>query len=360
MDKLLVLVINPGSTSTKVAIFKGDALLIQENLTHSADALSKYDHITDQFDFRSEMILTWYHGLGYSLESLRAVIGRGGLLKPMPSGIYEVTDAMMEDLRIGIQGQHASNLGGLIADMIARKAGVKAYIADPVAVDEFDEIARISGIPEIKRRSLVHALNIKAIAHRFAEEQNKALHELNLIVAHLGGGISIAPMMKGKIKDVNNANEMGPFSPERAGSLPVGDIVKMCFSGQYTQKDMKAKINNRGGLVAYLGTNDAREVLKRIEAGDAEAKLIFDAMGYQIAKEIGAMATVMEGQVDAVLLTGGVAYSQYLTDLICDYVKFIAPVKVMPGEDEMTALNESALRVLNKVEAAKIYENEVN
>ncbi|MDK9711696.1 butyrate kinase [Acidaminobacter sp.] len=360
MTKEFVLVINPGSTSTKVAVFRENDLIIQENLTHSAEALSKYEHIADQFDFRTELILSWYQNSGYSLNTLKAVIGRGGLLKPMPSGIYEVTDAMMEDLKIGIQGQHASNLGGLIADLIAKKAGVKAYIADPVAVDEFDEVARISGIPEIKRKSLVHALNIKATAHRYEKEQEKDLKDMNLIVAHIGGGISVAPMIKGKIVDVNNANEMGPFSPERAGTLPVGDVVKMCFSGAYTEKELKTKINNKGGLVGYLGTNDAREVMKRIEAGDLQAKLIFDAMGYQIAKEIGAMAAVLEGRVDAILLTGGVAYSKYLTDLIASHVGFIAPVVIKPGEDEMTALNESALRVLNEVETAKIYENEVN
>lgn len=359
LEKTFVLVINPGSTSTKVAVFQEETLLIQENLSHSAEALSKYDRIADQFDFRTEMIMNWYQEKGYELSQLKAVIGRGGLLRPMPSGIYEVTEAMMEDLRIGVQGQHASNLGGLIADLIAKKAGVKAYIADPVAVDEFRDIARISGIPEIRRKSLVHALNIRAIAHRYAKAEGKSLENLNLIVAHLGGGISIAPMEKGKIIDVNNANEMGPFSPERAGSLPVGDIVKMCFSGQWTEKELKTRINNRGGLVAYLNTNDAREVIRRIEDGDEHAKLIFDAMGYQIAKEIGAMAAVLSGQADAVLLTGGVAFSKHLTDFITAHVGFIAPVVVMPGEDEMTALNECVLRALSQSETVKIYENEV-
>lgn len=228
-----------------------------------------------------------------------------------------------------------------------------------MAVDEFEDVARISGMPEIKRRSLLHALNIRAIAHRVAKEKNCHINDLNLVVAHLGGGISVVPMQNGKMIDANNANEMGPFSPERAGGLPSGDLAKMCFSGEYTFKELKTKMRGKGGLVAYLGTNDAREVLKRIEAGDKEAKLVFDAMGYQISKEIGGMATVLKGKVDAVVLTGGVAYSKYLTDYIEAQVGFIAPVIVKPGEDEMIALNEGVMRVQAGEEPAKIYENEV-
>lgn len=359
MSRTHVLVINPGSTSTKVAIFMGNENVIQYNLNHSTEELDKFEHITDQYEYRKNMIVEWMVGEGYSLDTLAAVVGRGGLLKPMPSGTYTVTPTMIEDLKIGIQGDHASNLGGIIARSIADEAGVEAYIVDPVAVDEFEPVARISGIPEIKRKSLVHALNIKAIAHNVAHEKGVKLEDLNLIVAHLGGGISVVPMKKGKIIDANNANEMGPFSPERTGGLPVGDVAKMCFSGKYTEKEMKVKMRGKGGLVAYLGTNDAREVLKRIEAGDQEAKLIFDAMGYQIAKEIGASATPLAGKVDAVVLTGGVAYSKYLTDYISEHVSFIAPVIVMAGEDEMKALNEGYLRVAGGEEAAKIYENEV-
>jgi butyrate kinase len=250
-------------------------------------------------------------------------------------------------------------LGGLIAHSIADSVGVKAYIVDPVAVDEFEEVARISGMPEIKRRSLVHALNIRAVAFNVAKELGRPLDDLNLVMAHLGGGISIAPMKKGKIIDANNANEMGPFSPERTGGLPVADLMKLCYSGQYTYDEMRKKLLGKGGLVAYLGTNDAREVMAKIEAGDAYAKLIFEAMGYQIAKEIASMAAVLCGEVDAVVLTGGVAYSKYLMDYITKMVKFIAPVIVKPGEDEMWALNEGVNRVLSGVETAKIYENEV-
>lgn len=359
MSRTNVLVINPGSTSTKVAIFRGNENVLQYNLNHSSEELDKFDHITDQYEYRKNMIIEWMNAEGYALDTLAAVVGRGGLLKPMPSGTYSVTPAMSEDLKIGIQGEHASNLGGLIARSIADTVGVEAYIVDPVAVDEFEPVARISGIPEIKRKSLVHALNIKAIAHNVAHEKGKKLEDLNLIVAHLGGGISIVPMKKGKIIDANNANEMGPFSPERTGGLPVGDVMRMCFSGKYTEKEMKTKMRGKGGLVAYLGTNDARDVLKRIEAGDKEAKLVFEAMGYQIAKEIGACATVLAGKVDAVVLTGGVAYSQYLTNYISEFVSFIAPVIVMPGEDEMKALNEGYLRVANGEEPVRIYENEV-
>ena len=248
----------------------------------------------------------------------------------------------------------------MIAYAIAVSEGIDAFIVDPVAVDEFEPLARISGMPEIKRKSLLHALNIRAIAHSVAKDKETTIEQLNLIVAHLGGGISIVPMKKGKMIDANNANEMGPFSPERVGGLPVGDVAKMCFSGDYNANDFKKKLRGKGGMTAYLGTNDARDVLKKIEAGDAQAKLVFEAMAYQIAKEIGAMATVLEGKVDAVVLTGGVAYAKYLTDYITERVGFIAPVIIKAGEDEMEALNLGVLRVLNGEENAKIYENEVN
>ena len=310
MKRELVLVINPGSTSTKIAVYKDTEQLAQENLTHDTKKLDEFLKITDQYDYRKEMIVNWLREQKYDPSQLVAVVGRGGLLRPMPSGTYKVTQAMVEDLIIGIQGEHASNLGGMIADAIAKEQGIDAFIVDPVAVDEFEPIARISGIPQIQRKSLVHALNIKAIAHRVADEKNQKLEDLNLIVAHLGGGISIVPMKKGKIIDANNANEMGPFSPERTGGLPVGDVAKMCFSGKYSPDELKKKMRGKGGLTAYLGTNDGREVLKRIEQGDEQARLIYDAMAYQIGKEIGSVATVLEGKVDAVVLTGGVAYSK--------------------------------------------------
>lgn len=360
MKRELVLVINPGSTSTKIAVYRGTEQLAQENLSHDTCKLDEFAKITDQYDYRKEMIVAWMKEKQFDPCQLLAVVGRGGLLRPMPSGAYKVTDAMVKDLIVGIQGEHASNLGGMIADAVAKEQGIDAYIVDPVAVDEFEPLARVSGIPQIKRKSLVHALNIKAIAHRVADEKQVKLESLNLIVAHLGGGISIVPMKNGKIIDANNANEMGPFSPERAGGLPVGDVAKMCFSGKYSADEMKKKMRGKGGMTAYLGTNDGREALKRIEAGDEYAKLIYDAMAYQIAKEIGAVATVLEGKVDAIVLTGGVAYSKYLTDYVENMVSFIAPVIVKAGEDEMEALNLGVLRVLNGEETAKIYENEVS
>lgn len=359
MSREYILVINPGSTSTKVAIFKNIENVLQKNLSHAPEELDKYERIADQFEYRKNIIIDWLNSKGYETSQLKAVVGRGGLLKPMPSGTYNVTDVMIDDLKIGVQGEHASNLGGIIAKSIGDIEGIESYIVDPVAVDEFDDVARISGMPDVKRRSLVHALNIKAVAHNVAKEKNKKVDDLNLVVAHLGGGISVVPLKKGKMIDANNANEMGPFSPERTGGLPVGDIAKMCFSGKFTYAEMKKKMRGKGGLVAYLGTNDAREVVKMIENGDEKAKLIFEAMGYQIAKEIGAVAVVLGGDIDAIVLTGGIAYSKMLTDYIKDMVGFIAPVILQPGEDEMRALNEGVLRVLSGEEAAKIYENEV-
>lgn len=354
-----ILVINPGSTSTKVAVFKGHENLMQTNLTHSSEEIGKYDKIADQLEMRQTIIENWMKEEGYEVKNLSAVVGRGGLLRPMPGGTYQVTEAMMQDLRKGFQGEHASNLGGLIAHSIARKVGVPSYIVDPVAVDEFPEIARISGIPEIKRRSLGHALNIKSVGRKVAGDLGKKLEEVNLVVAHIGGGISICPLCHGKALDYNNANEMGPFSPERTGELPCGDIVKMCFSGQYSPEEMKKKITRQGGLVAYMNTNDAREVEAKIGQGDKQAELVYRAMAYQIGKEIGKMATVLSGQVDAIVMTGGVSHSKMMTGWVEEMVSFIAPFHVVPGEDEMLALAEGANRVLSGEEIAKIYEKEV-
>lgn len=359
MERKYVLAINPGSTSTKVAIFNGREKVVLGKIEHEASQLEKFDKIIDQYDYRLDLIVNWLEKEGISTKELKAVVGRGGLLRPMPGGTYLVTDRMIEDLKVGVQGEHASNLGGILAKGIADREGIGAFIVDPVAVDEFDDIARISGMPEIERRSLLHALNIKAVSHRAAGELGKRIDELNLIVAHLGGGISVAPVKKGRIIDVNNANEMGPFSPERTGGLPIGDLAKMCFSGKYTHKEIKTKLKGKGGLVAYLGTNNAKEVVERIENGDEKAKLVFEAMGYQIGKEIGAMTTVLEGKVDKIILTGGLAYAEMLTEYITKMVEFIAPVIVYPGEDEMEALNEGVLRVLEGREKEKIYENEV-
>jgi butyrate kinase len=359
MSRQYILVINPGSTSTKVAIFKDTENVLQKNLNHSTQELDKYETIADQFEYRRNIILDWLKEEGYETSQLKAVVGRGGLLKPMPSGTYKVTDVMIEDLRVGVQGEHASNLGGIIAKSIGDIEGIESYIVDPVAVDEFNDVARISGIPHLKRRSLLHALNINAVAHNVAKNKGKKVTELNLLIAHLGGGISVVPLKRGKMIDANNASEMGPFSPERTGGLPVRQLVKMCFSGDYTYPEVKKKIRGKGGLMAYLGTNDAREAVEMIENGDKKADLIFQGMGYQIAKEIGGMSVALEGDIDAIVLTGGMAYSEMLTDYIKDMVGFIAPVIIQPGENEMRALNEGVLRVISGEEVAKIYENEV-
>lgn len=354
-----ILTINPGSTSTKVAIFQGLENKLQKNLSHSTEELDTFKRVADQYEYRLKIILDWLQEEGIELNSLVAVAGRGGLLNPIPGGTYRVTQSMIDDLKAAVQGEHASNLGAMLAKGIAEKVGVPAFIVDPVAVDEFEDIARISGMPDIPRRSLFHALNIKAVAHRVSKEVGKKLADLNLIIAHLGGGISVAPMRKGRVIDVNNANDMGPFSPERAGGVPCGALVKLAFSGKYTYDELKKKLVGKAGLVGYLGTNDAREVEKMIEQGDEKAELIFRAMGYQIAKEIGAMSTVLKGQVDYIVLTGGLAHSKRLTAMISDMVGYIAPVKIHPGEDEMQALAEGAYRVLSGEEEAKLYENEV-
>ncbi len=345
--KKYVLVINPGSTSTKLAVFEGEKNLIQNNIEHSDEDLKKFKKISEQFEYRKNVILDWLKLENYKLDDFIAVVGRGGLIKPIPSGVYKVNDAMVEDLKIGVQGQHASNLGGLIAKSIADEFNLPSYIVDPVAVDEFEDVARISGIKEIPRRSLVHALNIKAISYRVAKEKGKNIEDINMVVAHLGGGISVVPLKKGRMIDANNANEMGPFSPERSGSLPTTSLAKLCFSGKYKSfEEFKPVIRGKGGLYNYLGTNDLREAEKMMEK-DENAKLVVDAMAYQIAKEIGAMATVLKGDVDYIVLTGGMAYSKYLTSYIKESVKYIAPVIIEAGEDEMLALNEGVLRVLN-------------
>ena len=347
-----ILAVNPGSTSTKLAVYQDETLYAAETLRHDARELAP--EIPLQFEYRAAKVANWLDSI-HARDKLSAVVGRGGLLKPIPGGAYTVNEAMLEDLRKGVQGDHASNLGGLIAHSLAKESNIPAYIVDPVAVDEFIPEARISGMPEIKRRSLSHALNIRAVAHRAARDLGQHLTDINLIVVHLGGGISVASLQKGRMLDVNNANEMGPFSPERAGGLPAGDIIKMAFSGEFTEKELLHKITRSSGLMAYLGTNNGVEIGRRIDAGDKEAELVFKAMAYQVAKEVGAMATVVSGQVRAVVITGGLAHSILLTSWIKDYVRFIAPVLIYPGEDEMQALVEGCLRIVRGQELPREY-----
>lgn len=291
-----------------------------------------------------------------ALESLDGVVGRGGLLNPIEGGTYEVNDRMLEDLKAGLLGEHASNLGGILAYEISKAIDKKSFIVDPVVVDEMQDVARISGLKEIERKSIFHALNQKAVARKYAKAIDRKYEDLNLIVAHLGGGVSVGTHEKGRVIDVPNALDgEGPFSPERAGSLPVGDIVNICFSGEYTKEEVKKMLKGNGGIVSYLNTNDAREVEDRIKDGDQYAKLIYYAMAYQVAKEIGASAAVLKGKVDGIIITGGIAYDKVFTSWIEERVSFIGPVTVYPGEDELTALAEGGLRVLRGEEEAKIY-----
>lgn len=351
-----LLIINPGSTSTKIAIYDNEKPVFEETLRHSNDELEPYATIFDQYEFRKNVILDTLNAKGINITKLSAVVGRGGLLKPIEGGTYNVNEAMLADLKVGVMGQHASNLGGIIAHEIAAPLHIPAFIVDPVVVDELEDVARISGMPEIPRVSIVHALNQKAVARRASKDLGKAYDEVNLIVAHMGGGISVGAHKKGRIVDVNNALDgEGPMSPERSGTLPVGGLVKLCFSGKYTLDEMKKKILGKGGLVAHLGTNDGREVVKKIEAGDKHAELIYYAMAYQIAKEIGSCAAVLEGKVDAICLTGGLAYDKLLTGWIKEKVEFISKVLIYPGEDEMIALAQGGLRILRKEEEAKEY-----
>jgi butyrate kinase len=350
MSTQRILAINPGSTSTKIAVFEGENQIFIKNIKHPAEDIAQFEVITDQYEFRKNIILSELKENGIDIHTLKVIVGRGGLVKFIPSGVYTVNEAMEHDLKIGFNGQHASNLGGLIAADIARSidGGAKAYIADPVVVDELSDLARISGHPLFERTSVFHALNQKAIARTYARDVNKKYEELNIIVAHLGGGISVGAHDKGRVVDVNQALDGdGPFSPERSGSLPVGQLAKLCFSGKYTYDEVKKMITGKGGYVAYLDSNDAYEVGQRAVAGDKKADLIETAMAYQVAKEIGSMAVVLKGKVDAILLTGGIAHSKHFTGLIRERVEFIAPVKVYPGEDEMSALALNGLMVLN-------------
>lgn len=356
MEKALLLVINPGSTSTKIAVYRGEEAEFTETLRHSAEELQHFSDIIEQLDFRRQLVLEAVRKAGIELDQIAAVVGRGGLLQPIQGGTYTVNERMRADLRNQARGAHASNLGGLIAHQIAAEIGVCAYITDPVCVDEMEPLARISGMPDNPRESLFHALNQKAIARRAAADLGKAYQELNLVIAHMGGGISVGAHRQGRVIDVNNAIPgEGPFSPERCGGVPVGVLVKMCFSGEYSQEKMLKKLVGNGGLVAYLGTNDAVEVEKRIEQGETAASLVYEAMAYQVAKEIGACAAVLKGKVDAVVITGGIAHSRMLVKWITERVEFIAPVKVYPGEDEMAALAQGGLRVFRGQEQAKEY-----
>ncbi|WPC43026.1 butyrate kinase [Clostridium sp. JS66] len=349
-----ILAINPGSTSTKIALYEDQKEIFCKTLDHPAEQIEKYENVTDQFDMRKEVVLSFFKQNGYEVKELAAVVGRGGMVPKVKSGAYKVNETMVNRLKNNPVVEHASNLGALIAYEIANSIGVPAYIYDSVRVDELEDIARISGMPDIPRTSTSHALNTRAMAMKVAKKYGKKYSDMNFIVAHLGGGISVNVHRKGQMVDIM-ADDEGPFSPERAGKVPCNALIDLCYSGKYDKKTMKKKLRGNGGLKAYLNTVDAREVEKMIESGDEKAKLVYEAMAYQVAKGIGELATVVEGKVDAIVITGGIAYSDMITNWIKKRVEFIAPVEIMPGENEMESLALGTLRVLKGEEEAREY-----
>ncbi len=350
------LIINPGSTSTKIGIFEDENLLFDETLRHSTEEINSYESIFAQKDFRKNIILNFLKEKNFDINTLDFVVGRGGMLKPIPGGTYEVTDALLEDLKVGVQGQHASNLGGILAREIGDSLNIPSYIVDPVVVDEMEDIARHSGCPLLPRVSKFHALNQKAVAKRYAKEVGKKYEDLNLIVVHMGGGCSVGPHKNGKVIDIFNALDGdGAFSPERAGAVPPGALVKLCFSGKYTEKEVYKMLVGDGGFNAYLKTNDMRDVGKMVDDGDAKAKEYRDAFILQMSKDIGSMACVLEGKVDQIIVTGGIAYDKAVVAGLKERCEWIAPFTVYPGEDELLALAQGGLRVMNKEEEAKPY-----
>jgi butyrate kinase len=351
-NKEEILVINPGSTSTKMGLFQGEDEVKTGVVRHDTNTLKMYNGVWAQFHFRMQEARHW---ASMHVHHPVVVVAMGGLLKPVCGGTYPVNDRMLEDARANIQGEHASNLGCAMASMLAHEYGCQAFVVDPVSVDEFEPLARYAGHPLFHRKSLSHALNIHAAAHRAAKELGKSIAQSSFVVAHLGGGISVAPVRHGRIIDVNDAASDGPFSPERTGGLPLQQFVTLCFSGGYSEHEVRSLVMGMGGLTAYLGTNSAVEVEQRIEEGDTAAREVYEAMAYQIAKEIGGMGTVLAGNVDAVLLTGGLATSTLLVSWIRQRVQFIAPLLVYPGEHELEALALGALRVLRGEEESKEY-----
>lgn len=350
------LIINPGSTSTKIGVFEDEVLLFEETLRHSTEEISRFAAIVDQKDFRKKIITDLLESKKFDINSLNVVVGRGGMLKPIPGGTYAVTEELLADLKAGVQGQHASNLGGILAKEIADSIGVPSYIVDPVVVDELMPIARYSGVPELPRVSIFHALNQKAVAKRYAKEIGKPYESLRLIVVHMGGGVSVGAHENGKVVDVFNALDGdGAFSPERAGGVPSGALIKMCFSGKYSEKEVYGKVVGKGGFNAYLGTNDMREVTKRANEGDEEAAEAKQAFLLQVAKDIGSMACVLNGKVDRIIVTGGIAYGVDVVAALKERAEWIAPFTVYPGEDELLALAQGAIRVLTGEEEPKTY-----
>ncbi|ATO28367.1 butyrate kinase [Bacillus atrophaeus] len=353
-----ILILNPGSTSTKIGVFHNERCIFEVTLRHNAEELQRFHSIIDQYGFRKRHILESLHEQGINISKFDAVCARGGLLRPIEGGTYEVNDVMIEDLKSGYAGQHASNLGGIIAREIADGLNIPSYIVDPVVVDEMSALAKISGMPEIERKSIFHALNQKAVARQAAASLGKRYENMKMIVTHMGGGITVGVHDRGKVADVNNGlHGEGPFSPERAGTVPAGDLVDLCFSGKYTREDIMKKLVGTGGLLGYLDTTDAVKVENMIQSGDEKARLIYDAMAYQVAKEIGAASAVLKGEVEVIVLTGGLAYGKSFVSSIRSYIDWISDVLVYPGENELQSLAQGALRVLLGEEQSKRYPN---
>lgn len=351
-----ILVINPGSTSTKIAVYNNEEEIFVEIVRHSIEDLKSYATVYGQYEFRRRVLLEKLNQRGIELRDIDAVVGRGGNMKPVVGGTYKVNEQMINDLKEGVMGQHASNLGGILASDIAEMFDVPAFVVDPVVVDEFDDLSRVAGIPEIQRKSKDHPLNQKAAGRKAAEELGGEYNKLNFLIVHLGGGISVGIHKKGRVIDVNNSLDGdGPFSPERVGGLPVGSLIDLCYSGKYTKEELRKRIVGKGGLVGYLGSNDTREVSKRVKEGDKRAELIYKSMAYQVAKEIGAGATLLKGYVDAIILTGGIAFDELFVNWVKEYVDFIGRVIVYPGEFEMLALAQGVLRVFKQGEVIKTY-----
>lgn len=356
--KYRVLAINPGSTSTKIAVYDDDKEVFTKTLRHKAEELDRFGGIIEQYEFRKNLVLQAMQENNVKPETLEAVIGRGGLVRAVPGGTIKINDKMLSDLKNpALWGRiHASNLGAFIANSIGKELDIPSFIVDPVTVDEFHEVARISGVPEIERKSLFHALNIRYTARKLAKKLNKEFEQCNMVAVHMGGGISVAAIEKGKVIDVNNALlGMGPFSPQRAGALPIGDLLDLAFSGEYSKKELQAKLTKTSGYMGYLGTDDGLKVENKVKDNDPEYTLIFNAMMYQLVKEIGGYATILQGKVDAIFLTGGLAYNPLTEQAVRDYCGYIAPIHMYPGENEMEALSQGGIRVLKGDESAMEY-----
>lgn len=350
-----ILVINPGGTSTKVSVFEDKKELYKLNLSHTTEELKHFNSVFEEFEFRKSIVLNALKEKNFSITDFSCVVGRGGLLKEIQGGTYLVNDRMIADVKNAIRGEHASNLGSVIAKSIADEASIPAFIVDPVSVDEFDDISRISGISDLSNPSWLHALNQKAVCRIMAEKLNGKYSDFNFIVAHLGSGVSVVPHMRGRMIDGSGGRCNGPFSPERSGGLPVYPLVQLCYSGKYSYQEMVAKISSLGGMYDYLGTKDTREIEKRISLGDEQAKLVMDAFIYQVSKEIASYGPSLFGEIDRIILTGGIANSKLITDGISERVKYLAPIEIIAGEAEMKALALGALRVMKHEEEIKEY-----